>query len=248
MAGAGPRPRIPVDAKPVCCLVHVFYPEIWPELAAHIKHLGDAPFEIHVNVVNHVATENFIATIRGDFPDATIRVSPNRGRDIGGFFALLEGVDFSRHDLFCLLHTKRSPHMIGFGGRNWRRSLLKAILGSERQAAINIDAMLKDPGIGVIGAKKHRSQRIFANRELYDRFLDQLGIEGAARDCEFVAGTMMLVRSGILETMFRAFRDLDFEPGDDLSLKGHLDGQIAHAMERIIGSIVRAKGLRFHWR
>lgn len=241
-------PDLPDDVKPVCCLVHVFYPDLWPELARYLGNFGKIPREVRINVVDRVADRDFLARIRSDAPDAHIRVSPNRGRDIGGFFRLMEEVDFNRHDLICLIHTKRSPHMIAMGGQRWRRSLLRALLGSERQAAQNVKAMLDDPMIGIVGAREHRSTRLAANEELYNRLLDRLGLEGDLRRCEFVAGTMMMARSSVLECLFTTFSDMEFEDGDPLAARTHLDGQLAHAMERIIGNIARAQGLRFLWR
>lgn len=239
---------LPADMKPVCCLVHVYYPELWPELAGYISNFGDIPVDLHVNLVESTATPGLEGRIRADFPDARIRRSPNRGRDMGGFFALLQDVDFDRHDIFCLLHTKKSPHLVGGGGRQWRRSLVGALLRNRTVAAANVLSMIEDPSIGLIGARRHRTTRLLDNAEYYHAFLDRLGITGRDRDCEFLAGSIMFLRSGVLRRLYETFNGLQFEDGDTMSLKQHLDGQIAHALERVIGNIVKAEGLRFRWR
>lgn len=238
---------IPADAKPVCCLVHVFYTDLWPELAAHLRNLDGTPADIRINIVDRVADAPFLAEVRADFPSAHICVSPNRGRDWGGFFRLMQDVDFSRHDVFCLVHTKRSPHMIANGGRKWRRSLLRAILGSREKARRNIAAMLHDPAIGIIGARKQRSTRLTSNGPYYHQFLDRLGLEGDLRRCEFVAGSMMLVRKSVLQSLFATFGDIEFE-SSDVPLRDHLDGQTAHSLERVVGNIARSQGMEILWR
>ena len=40
----------------------------------------------------------------------------------------------------------------------------------------------------------------------------------------------------------------EFEMGDNKSFEFHLDGQLAHAVETVIGSVVRHLGYRIVWR
>lgn len=69
----------------VCCLVHVYYGELWEELAGYIRNFGRIPVELRVNLVRRPGCEEIAAKVRDAFPDALLRISPNRGRDIGGF-------------------------------------------------------------------------------------------------------------------------------------------------------------------
>lgn len=59
---------------------------------------------------------------------------------------------------------------------------------------------------------------------------------------------MMLVRPAVLQTVYEALRDVEFEDGDALGRRRHIDGQAAHAIERLIGTAMLAAGLRFWWR
>ena len=54
---------------------------------------------------------------------------------------------------------------------------------------------------------------------------------------------MTLVRSQIMETIYNHFRNVELEGGDDKELSFHVDGQVAHAIERLIGNLVRDRGL-----
>jgi lipopolysaccharide biosynthesis protein len=59
---------------------------------------------------------------------------------------------------------------------------------------------------------------------------------------------MMFVRAPILRKIHGDLHDVEFEDGDSLGPKQHLDGQAAHAIERVIGAVARANGLSFWWR
>jgi lipopolysaccharide biosynthesis protein len=248
-----PRPEPPparrVDAARarVCCLVHVYYDELWDELAARIRNFGAIPVDLRVNVARKEGCEDTVRRVQAAFPRAIVRISPNRGRDIGGYFSLLRDVQFDRYDIFCLLHTKKSPHMPEAFGRRWRRELLDAILRDRETAAVNVGRMLQDPGIGAVGSAHWRRVGVRRNRRTHRAFLDRLGIAGANRRCEFVAGSIMLLRASVLERLYRALADIPLEDGDGKPIRFHVDGQAAHAIERAIGNVVRDLGMRIAW-
>jgi lipopolysaccharide biosynthesis protein len=244
-----PAPKLHVDPTTarVCCLIHVYYGDLWAELADSIRHFGRIPVDLRVNVAARPRCEETADKVRKDFPDALVRISPNRGRDIGGFFALMRDLDFERYDVICLLHTKKSPHLSDELGRRWRRDLLDAILVDTSTAAINVGRMLQDPTIGVVASARWRRTEIGPNRRRYRAYLDRLAISPENRKCEFAAGTMMFVRPRVLKTLYSALADVEFENYDGLPLRAQLDGQAMHAIERVVGNVVRELGLRFAW-
>lgn len=244
-----PAPALRVDpaSARVCCLAHVYYDDLWPELADSIRQFGRIEVDLRVNVAERPGSEETAARVRADFPGARVLISPNRGRDIGGFFALMRDLDFERYDVICLLHTKKSPHLPGAVARRWRRDLLDAILADEAAAAINVGRMLQDPAIGVVASAKWRRTGLGRNQRRYRDYLDRLAISPENRSCEFVAGTMMLVRPRVLKTLYLALAGVEFEGGDGRPLRTQLDGQSMHAIERVLGNVVRELGLRFAW-
>ena len=232
----------------LCCLAHVYYPDLWSVLARHVANMPSSLFDLYVNLVDSTWTEESETLIRQDFPEARIYVSPNRGRDIGGFFALLRNIDLDDYDAVCLVHTKKSPHMKGNKGEKWRDDLLGAILGSGVIARQNIDLLRENGKIGLIGSGRWRDTRLFGNSNLYNRLIDGLGVQGEHRRCEYLSGTMMFLRASVLKEIYQALRETQFEDGEEQSLQSHRDGQIAHAVERLIGNIVRKQGYEFAWR
>ena len=234
--------------RPLCVLAHVYYPELWPELAGYIDNLPSGTYDLYVNLVDATFTQASLADIREGFPAARVYVSENVGRDIGGHFQLLRNLRMEDYDIFCLLHTKRSPHMAPGEAQRWRRKLLMPLLGSGERAIENIKLMQEDDTVGQLGAAACRYTELNDNPERYFDALRRLGIDEDATAVEFLSGTMMFVRAAVLRRVFEGLRDVDFEVGDGGSVAFHRDGQWAHAVERAIGTVVRDMGYRFEWR
>ncbi len=231
----------------VCCLLHVFYPEILDELLPYLETLGVFQADFFVNVAEPVWGSNVESWLAQHLPGATVIRSPNTGRDIGGFVRLAERIDLDAYDVACLMHTKKSPHVHSEAAARWREDLLRALLADEATARRNIAAFLADPTLGQIAASARRDTNLSWNWAGFTRLLNRYGVTGDARHCEFVAGTMMLIRPAVVARLAAGARGLAFEAGDNRSQLAHKDGQIAHAMERLIGSLVRDAGLKCLW-
>lgn len=234
--------------RPLCVLAHVYYPELWSELAGYIENLPSEMYDLYVNLVDATFSQASLADIRAAFPQARVYVSENIGRDIGGQFQLLRNLRMEDYDIFCLLHTKRSPHMAPGEAQRWRRKLLLPLLGSGECAAENIALMQRDDTVGLLGAAACRYAELNDNPERYFDALRRLGIREDAAAVEFLSGTMMFVRGAVLRRVFEGLRDVPFETGDGGSVTFHRDGQWAHAVERAMGAVVRDMGYRFEWR
>ena len=116
--------------RPLCVLVHVFYPELWEELSGYIRNLPGGRYDLYVNLVDDTFDAELLGRVRDAFPEARVYVSENVGRDIGGHFQLLRNLRVEDYRLFCLLHTKKSPHMAEGEVQRWRRKLLGPLLGT----------------------------------------------------------------------------------------------------------------------
>ena len=234
------------EGKKLAVLVHIYYWDLWTELKSYIDNI-EAEYDLFINIVESVWKPQIHQQVRQDFPEAKILISKNRGKDIGGHLAMMAHLDFSRYDLFCLMHTKKSPHVSEQIADTWRKDLLDAILGSQEKVWKNLHIMRQNPEIGILGCRYWRNTKVFNNSIHYYRLLDEFDIKSEARECEYLSGTMMLVRPQIMETIYHKFKDLELEDGDDQDLKFHMDGQIAHALERIIGNLIRHQGMTFFW-
>ena len=245
---AAEAPPIAGERRPLCVLAHVYYPDLWPELCTYIDNLPPASYDLYVNLVDATFSQELLTAVRTAYPAARVYISENIGRDIGGYFQLLSNIRMEDYAAFCLLHTKRSPHMAPGEVQRWRRKLLMPLLGSPERASENLELMCADDAIGQLGAEACRYTELNDNPEKYFDALKRLDIHEDTAHVEFLSGTMMLVRSEVLRRVFEGLRDVPFEAGDGGSLAFHRDGQWAHAVERAIGAVVRDMGYRFEWR
>ena len=257
-----PATSPPAGTPPLCVLAHVYYAELWDELSGYLGNLPEGRFALYVNLVDTTLSHALVSRVRDRFPFSRIYISENRGRDIGGFVRLLKNVRIDDYRIYGLFHTKLSPYfqkygtpmmrdnelVIPDGGKIWRERIFTALMGTRARAAENVDLMLEDETIGEMAAASCRRQEMGENREKYHALLDRLDIGAGARDVEFVSGTMGFLRADVLRRVFEGIRDLPFEKGDGQSMEFHMDGQWGHAVERIIGNVVRDMGYRFEWR
>ena len=242
-------PAIASQSKPLCVLAHVYYADLWDELSAYIANLPSEMYDLYVNLVDTTFDQQFLAKVRDDFPLARIYISENAGRDIGGHFQVLRNVRMEDYRIFCLVHTKKSPHFVVKSEVPiWRRNLLEPLMGSPEVAIENIRLMLADGEIGQLGSERCRYTELNDNAEKYFDLLQRLDINESNEDVEFLSGTMMFLRSDVLQRVYRSTQDIVFEPGDDLSTSSHSDGQWAHAVERVFGAVVRDMHYRLEWR
>ena len=234
------------SARPLCVLAHVYYPELWEELSAYIDNLPRDSYDLYVNLVDDTFDPELLARIRLAFPSARVYVSENLGRDVGGHCQLLRNLRMEDYRLFCLLHTKKSPHMGAGEVQRWRRKLIGPLMGSRECAAENIRTLLEDETIGQLGSAACRYTEMNANREKYDLLLERMNIVEESAEVEFVSGTMMFLRTEVLSRVFEVAGDLEFERSGEPILEG--DGAWAHAVERVFGAVVRDMNYRFEWR
>ncbi len=236
------------ETPPLCVLAHVFYPDLWDELAGYLANLPEHAYDLYVNLVETTCTPELEQSVREAFPAANVVVSQNVGRDIGGHFQLLRNISAEDYRFFCLVHSKKSPHLASGDAILWRRRLLTPLLGTRALAAENLKLMLTDEAVGLVGARLCRDTALRDNTGKFAELMDMLDVRPESRDVEFVSGTMMYLRREVLQRIFETCKDLPFEKGDDTPLQFHLDAQWAHAIERVIGNVVRDMNYRFEWR
>lgn len=239
----GPAPSLRAEhdrRAPHAVVAHVYYHDLWPELAAALGAL-DIPFDLYVTVTDRGdgAAEPLAAAIRADFPGAMAVVMPNRGRDIFPFVHLVNAGLFDGYVAVAKIHSKRSLHRSD--GDAWRQALIRGILPGPGTAE-KLNAFLGDEGAGLwVADGQHYSGAGWwgANQDRAATLLRRIGISPPVAP-SFPAGSMYWLKPVIL-AMIRGLR-LDqtlFEPET-----GQVDGTLAHAFERAIGAMVADSGLR----
>jgi hypothetical protein len=216
---------------PVDCLIHDMF---------HLK--NDRNFRKLNSIVRY-----FLKGLQGDPAHIQFLFSPNRGRDIGGFFLQLDQIfkQNLQYDYLVKIHSKTSPHAHALW-RTLNTSLLR----------IHINPLL------------HEYDCIYSNRlyyDLYDKYkAHEADPHEPARDnnftniCQllnfftlpprnftFCAGTMFIVPKRFVD-FFRQYDLLCLFNmlNDEQSFNHALDGRIEHAFERFFGYLIDYLGLK----
>jgi len=247
-AEAGSPPQAPDRPArvPVAVVAHIYYEDTWHDIAGALRGLT-IPFDLIVTTV--AGREGLIESIRRSYPRAEIEIMENRGRDIGPFLTLLDRGQLDGYRYICKIHGKKSVD----GGRKtymgemWRRRLLFDLLGVPGVASAAVDMFERDPSIGMIGPRAFRLPNASypedlswsANRPMTLKIAERMGVPSAKFRLDFFGGTMFWVRPEALKPL----RDLRLA-AEMPSERGLVDGDLPHALERVLPTSVLVAGYR----
>ncbi|HYC36879.1 MAG TPA: rhamnan synthesis F family protein [Usitatibacter sp.] len=230
--GAAPTRELRVAA-----IVHLFYEDLWPEMAEHLRRIPRLD-RLYVSVASTAGA--IVDTVRAEFPRSLVRRVPNRGRDVLPFMQWIEVADLENIDLVCKLHTKRSPHLPT--GEGWRRNMMSKLLPDAAQVQGVIRRFTAEPRLGLLGPGGYVVPSSFfwaRNAALVAELAAKLDCTLPETGFRYVAGSMFWARLEALLPLRRlALCDDDFgaEAGID-------DGTLAHGLERCFGLAPGLAGL-----
>ena len=222
-------------------VLHLHYPELWPEFEAILKSTAGDWGLIVTLTPNAMAVR---PAIEQAFPGAVIHPVDTRGRDVGPFFELLHRGLLDGARAVCKLHGKRSMSegRAAVVGELWRRS---AVLLLARNISRVEKVFQNSPRTGIVGP----AHLLLPNERLPEKEAWG-GVKQRARELleslhitqtglEFFAGSMFWISGDALALLRRLkLRLSDFE--DEAA--GTRDS-LAHVGERIFIPVVRHSGL-----
>jgi hypothetical protein len=171
--------------------------------------------------------------------------SPNRGRDIGGFFLSLDRLFKQNipYDYIVKIHSKTSPK----GPPLWRQLNMSFL-------NIHINPILRDYDCVYANrihfsidsdssTKANESLDKAVNGKNVMHLLDYFKVP--PHDFNFCGGNMFIVSKKLVE-FFRPYdlRDLFYSLNDETSFADALDGKIEHAYERFFGYLIQHLGFK----
>jgi GT2 family glycosyltransferase/glycosyltransferase involved in cell wall biosynthesis len=223
--------------------VHVYYPELWPEIAQRLKAIQH-PFVLDIttppNQAAHVET-----VVKQDFPAARIHVTPNQGMDILPFLSLVPHWQKEGILAVCKLHTKR-----GDGGpiaTHWRKHLLDTLVGHPDTPSQIAQAFTWHPQLSLVGPAIFylSGQRlVYENKATLAQIQLALG-QGPLpqEDWGFFAGTMFWARPAALAPLANLVAS-SAASHSTAAFSGEYakDGRDEHALERAFGLIPHQHG------
>ena len=243
-AGA-PGRRMPVlrptEAPPgsdVAAVVHLYYPELWPEIRDALRGCGLAPDLLVTIAERGAGSRELAAQVARDWPGARVWRLPNRGRDVLPFVHLVNSGLLEPYRAVCKLHTKRSRHLEG--GDAWRSELIAGLLQPGRARA-QLDAFLADgdAAFWIADGQAYAEPRWWGVNEPRVRaLLRRIEVPVERRALRFPAGSMYWVKPLTL----RMIRGLRLRAEEFELEERQLDGTMAHAVERAMGFVASAAG------
>lgn len=220
----------PSSPAPVAIVIHLYYPELWREIADRLARQSFA-FDLFVTVTSgRTDIGTFQKEIRARFPEARIWEMPNHGRDIWPFVYLVNSGLLAPYRAVCKLHTKKSPHRAD--GDAWRQALFDGVLGSDSADVLQKFIDNSRAGFWVADGHRHQGEEWWGiNRSRGAALLARIGLNPDATPLIFPAGSIYWIKPEIM-TQIRAMRlgAEAFEPEQAL-----VDGTTAHALERAFG-------------
>jgi hypothetical protein len=210
-------------------ILHVFYPELWPEICSYLSAFG-GDFDLFVTMPVGVPLPE--ERILGSFPDAFIYRCDNRGRDIAPFLAVLSAILPLRYRHLCKLHTKRSTHRQD--GDRWRQDMLEKLIGSAGLIALARRAFDENALLGILAPQGHVVPSAFywgSNAGNVARLAEWAGIPFDDHPFSFAAGSMFWFRPEALSGVAK----MNVSASDFEVEEGQTDGTLAHAFERFFG-------------
>jgi hypothetical protein len=232
-----PRKQAVNIDRSIGVFVHLYYAELAEVFAQRLAQI-EAPVRLYVST----DTADKASRILTHFPDADVRVMPNRGRDIyPKFFGFSD--TYQNHDIVLHLHSKRSLHAIALD--EWLEHILDCLLPSGVEINRIISYFQSIPTLGVVvpvTLKKvlpaaHWGANCDIARELAYR-LDLTSSLPADSMLRFPVGSMFWARVNAI----RPLVDLQLELGHFPPEAGQVDCTLAHAIERIVGVVAIDSG------
>jgi len=230
----------------IAVIAHLYYAELWDELAGHLDHMPEA-FDLFVTLSREEDAELIRRNRPAQAAQCFLARAENRGRDIAPFLSVLPIVRDLGYELGCKVHSKgKSTH--GDGDR-WRRDMLEKLLGSRDVIADVTAFMRSDATVGLVAPTGHLlpaesfwggAPTGHQNRSDFVELTYRVGLAHPTGGFWFPAGSMYWFRVAAAEPLARiGLKASDFE--DEI---GQQDGTLAHAVERLVGLACGSDGLR----
>lgn len=239
--------------KPLLIHIHVFYPQLWPELRDGVLRVQEQGLRFRLIVTMVEEHPAIAAEIAERWPEAELRQVRNLGYDIAPFLEVLNSVSLEDYSYVIKLHTKRdvaAPWVqlcvaapFNMNGSRWREALLAFIQPGNLERCLQM--LQNRPKLGMLAHHHVICPGVsYRDKEQYNTWLKaveiikELGLPLPPNQ-RFVMGSMFICRAVLLKPLQKlGLKTADFSPPDP----EHLEETLAHVMERCLGAVVTAQG------
>lgn len=229
----------PKQRVAVCVVLHLFYPELLPEILEQVWLIPDR-FDLIVTVTSLEVGIHARAMIREKLLiEPIVVIVENRGRDVLPFVHLINRGLLENYKIICKIHSKKSTY--SENGSQWRQEILSELLGTKANLISILNEFQTNPNLGICGPSKTyltQSEYWGANRERLQGLTTKLCFPSGEVPLRFFAGTMFWIRAEILKTL----KVLNLSSEDFEVEMGQQDGTLAHALERLFIILAEKSG------
>lgn len=226
-------------------MAHIYYADLIAEFSETLS-LLPVPFTLLASVVDAeseaLARKSFAAL--PNVSRLVVKRVENRGRDIAPLLVTFHD-EILALDLIGHIHTKKSLYT-GSEQGDWRRYLIQSLYGSSKRLAWILGMFQADPTLGMVYPESYVgiplwSHTLLSNADDCEALANRMGIAmDRQRYIDFPAGSMFWARVPALRPLYDLrLRIEDFPPE-----QGQIDGTLQHAVERLLGIVIRHRGYR----
>lgn len=231
----------------IAVVIHAFYADVFEALCPLLSNIPGR-FDLYVSTPSDEVSALVKRSLEAHSinSSAVIRVSQNRGRNFGPFLVEFSR-DVLRHDFVLHMHTKKSLYT-GLEQTSWRDHLYDSLIGDPDLVRAILGQFAEHPDLGVVypviaSTMPYWAHHWLSNSHLAPGLFQRINIADYQAEgmIDYPVGGMFWGRVEALRPLFvERFQYTDF-PEE----AGQTDGTLAHAIERAIVQVVKARGYGF---
>jgi lipopolysaccharide biosynthesis protein len=226
---------LPPEGFRVALHAHFFHTTGAGDLAKRLARNG-VRCDVYITTDTEAKADYLRAAFAGHRGALDVRLTPNRGRDIGPFLTGLSAeISTAGYDIFGHVHGKQS-HDTRMG-EAWREFLWdNLVAGAYSMVDVIAAAFDRQPNLGLVMAEDPHLVGWDANRPTAERLAARLGIPVPLDDfLDFPLGTMFWARPKALGPLLNLGLQWSDYPDEPVAY----DGTLLHALERIVPLVAR---------
>jgi hypothetical protein len=216
-------------------ILHLFFPELWPEICQYLAQLKTIGFDLYVSVVS----VDVGLMVKEKFPQAIIFITENRGRDILPFLEILPKIEALKYKAICKIHSKYTKQNV-MQGKIVRELLFESLLGSEEKISAIVAKFDAQSDLGMIVPASRLlniKQYLFPNKNNFEKLCEYLQVDSKKNQADFFPGGSMFWFKPEALLPLSKIQNGCFEIES-----GATDGKVEHAIERIFCVVSKASG------
>jgi glycosyltransferase involved in cell wall biosynthesis len=223
---------------------HFHYPELLDDFVDRIAR-NQTPVDLILTTTSEERANQIRETLeRSAITATTVKVVPNKGRDIGPFLMALQKGLLTDYGVVGHFHGKRSPHVDNSVGATWRDFLWGNLLGNEQYPMMDIvlEAFANESSLGLVFPEDPHLNDWDDNRVIANALAKKIGLPlPLPNHFDFAQGTMFWARPAALQPLAKLSIGLEDYPDEPVPI----DGTLLHALERLVTFSALHTGFRY---